>query len=181
MALCYNDRMVLENFHCATSFHILRKKEFNILPDTSDHYSYVRTSMIEMILATDLAVHKQYLQKFDTLYDELSNNANGADPDQVSICDTNYPEDAEKQLMLLVAVIKCADIGHPWKDLDAHIKWSKLCNDEFAFQSQQETLIGIPVSFDPNISSIESKFCQSQIGFVKYLVEPLYLYLYLYL
>lgn len=69
--------------------------------------------MVEMILATDLALHKQYLQKLDSLYEEC----NKGDLDQISVCDTNYPEDVEKQLLLLVATIKCADIGHPWKDL----------------------------------------------------------------
>lgn len=155
----------------------MRKKDFNILPDTCERYSLIRNDIIEMVLSTDLAYHKQYLLKFDGLIDEMtlskSSSTSPTSPNE-ALCSKNIPEDNDKRLLLMVGVIKSSDIGHPFKNLECHQIWSKYVNDEFAAQAKQEELRGLPVSFDIGLNSIKSKFVQSQIGFLKFLVDPLY-------
>lgn len=51
-------------------------------------------------------------------------------------------------------------------------------NEESKLQAEEEEQMGLPLSFDIN-SMTDSKFCQSQIGFIKFLVKPLY-FLFLY-
>lgn len=38
IALCYNDKSVLENFHCTTLFYILRNKNYNIISEELEEY-----------------------------------------------------------------------------------------------------------------------------------------------
>lgn len=129
-----------------------------------------------MVLATDLAVHKQYLNKLDTLIDEIS--LEDKEVNDGILCKKSIPEENDKRLLLLAAVIKASDIGHPFKNLESHKIWSKYVNDEFAVQAKQEELRGLPISFDVNINNQENKFVQSQIGFLKFLVDPLYYIIY---
>lgn len=133
-----------------------------------------------MVLSTDLAYHKQYLLKFDGLIDEMTLSKSSSSPTSPNdaLCYKSIPEDNDKRLLLMVGVIKSSDIGHPFKNLECHQIWSKYVNDEFAAQAKQEELRGLPVSFDIGLNSIKSKFVQSQIGFLKFLVDPLYDYYY---
>jgi hypothetical protein len=58
MAIRYNDIMVLENFHVATTFEILKTPKYNIFSDLSAaQYKRVRKIMIGAILATDMSLH----------------------------------------------------------------------------------------------------------------------------
>lgn len=65
IALLYNDRSVLENHHCAASFSILMDSKNNFLQglDTSV-FNTVRSLIVNMVLATDLAEHFDLLTRF---------------------------------------------------------------------------------------------------------------------
>ena len=55
IALMYNDRSVLENFHLSSAFQVLRKEDCNIINNLSnDEYKEFRSLVIEMVLATDM-------------------------------------------------------------------------------------------------------------------------------
>ena len=57
-AILYNDRSVLENHHLASAFLLMHKTETNILCGlTVKQWEDIRKSIIEMVLATDLAHH----------------------------------------------------------------------------------------------------------------------------
>ena len=56
LALTYSDQSVLERHHLASSFAVLKTKGFDILSGLSmEDYRAVRSMMIEVVLATDLA------------------------------------------------------------------------------------------------------------------------------
>lgn len=61
----YNDQAVLENFHAASLFQLLRQRpDLNIfasLPRAK--FKEVRKIIIECIIATDPAVHYEYVSK----------------------------------------------------------------------------------------------------------------------
>ncbi|KAJ3339191.1 High affinity cAMP-specific and IBMX-insensitive 3',5'-cyclic phosphodiesterase 8A [Kappamyces sp. JEL0680] len=73
LALRYNDvsvgrlgsRQVLENYHCAKGFEIMSEPGCEILDSLKpDQYKSIRSSIISMILATDMINHFEYITKF---------------------------------------------------------------------------------------------------------------------
>jgi hypothetical protein len=64
-AMFYNDKSVLENHHCAASFQVLLRDNNNFL-ETIDkkQYKLLRSYIVDMVLATDLAQHFDLLTRF---------------------------------------------------------------------------------------------------------------------
>ena len=64
-AILYNDRSVLENHHLSGSFKQLLKPENNFTSDWSaQEFRDFRSTIIELVLATDLARHFEILSLF---------------------------------------------------------------------------------------------------------------------
>merc|ERR1719375_368690 len=66
LALRYNDRSILENFHVATAFGLMSSLNIPMLQHNlpSPPVAALRSRIIDMVLATDMAHHKG-------LYEEL--------------------------------------------------------------------------------------------------------------
>ena len=68
LALTYSDSSVLERHHLASSFAVMRTKGYDILSGLSpDDYKTVRSTVIELVLSTDLAGHFDSLVKLRAL------------------------------------------------------------------------------------------------------------------
>ena len=68
LALTYSDSSVLERHHLASSFAVMRTKGYDILSGLSpDDYKTVRSTVIELVLSTDLAGHFDFLIKLRAL------------------------------------------------------------------------------------------------------------------
>ncbi|GAB5363072.1 hypothetical protein AAMO2058_000852200 [Amorphochlora amoebiformis] len=66
LAVFYNDRSVLESFHAAEAFSILRKTRFNFLNKLpQSQFQALRHIVIELILATDLEHHREVIHQFE--------------------------------------------------------------------------------------------------------------------
>lgn len=66
LALLYNDRSVLENYHAAYAFRLLMKPDNNILAHLPPAvYDEARKLIIDMVLATDLSHHFDFLSSFN--------------------------------------------------------------------------------------------------------------------
>jgi hypothetical protein len=64
-ALLYNDRSVLENHHVAAAFLLLEDPKYNFVKTLSKvDFKYLRTTVIDLVLATDLSHHYQLLGEF---------------------------------------------------------------------------------------------------------------------
>ena len=62
-ALLYNDISVNENMHVATAFKIMRRPGNDLLEHLpADQYRYFRRTVIQIVLATDMAGHSELLQ-----------------------------------------------------------------------------------------------------------------------
>lgn len=62
-ALVYNDVSVNENMHLATAFKILRRPGNDLMEHLSpEHYRFFRRTVIQIVLATDMAGHSELLQ-----------------------------------------------------------------------------------------------------------------------
>lgn len=66
LALLYNDMSVLENHHAALAFQLtLKEPGMNIFEAMSrEDFSTVRQAVVDMVLATDMRRHFEYLTKF---------------------------------------------------------------------------------------------------------------------
>lgn len=99
LAQLYNDRSVLESFHCAAFSQLLRRYWPQAFEDTK-----MRSLMISSILATDMGLHFDYMKKLGDLQERLHEN---------NSTDAWNGRMLEEQTALACALlIKCADISN---------------------------------------------------------------------
>jgi hypothetical protein len=99
LAQLYNDRSVLESFHCAAYSQILRRYWPSAFSDTK-----MRSLMISSILATDMGLHFDYMKKMGDLQDKLHEN-NSTEGWNGRMVD-------EQKALACALLIKCADISN---------------------------------------------------------------------
>eukprot|EP01116_Phalansterium_solitarium_P017504 TRINITY_DN4328_c0_g1_i1.p1 TRINITY_DN4328_c0_g1~~TRINITY_DN4328_c0_g1_i1.p1 ORF type:complete len:758 (+),score=285.67 TRINITY_DN4328_c0_g1_i1:3227-5500(+) len=158
LAVRYNDRSVLENYHTASAFSIMYDEANNIMGGLSEgQRREFRETVVTMVLATDMAQHFELLSKFKS---KLSGNE-GFDP-----------KDRKDRLMVLQIAIKCSDISNPSKNTYLCCQWAKHVMEEFYRQGDEETRKGLPVSAFMDRSKPSEPKCQ--IGFIDFIVAPIY-------
>eukprot|EP01112_Ceratiomyxa_fruticulosa_P008300 TRINITY_DN214_c0_g1_i1.p1 TRINITY_DN214_c0_g1~~TRINITY_DN214_c0_g1_i1.p1 ORF type:complete len:745 (+),score=137.62 TRINITY_DN214_c0_g1_i1:217-2451(+) len=157
LAVRYNDRSILENYHCAQAYELLARDENNIFSGLTDaQKKEVRESVISMVLATDMAQHFDILGKFKSKM-----AGNGFDP-----------KDRKDRLLLLQLAVKCADISNPTKAPYLCNRWASCVMEEFYRQGDEERRQGMPISsFMDRTKPAEAK---CQVGFIDFIVGPLY-------
>lgn len=99
LAQLYNDRSVLESFHCAAYSQILRRYWPAAFEDGK-----MRNLMISSILATDMGLHFDYMKKLGDAQDKLHDNG-GTDG-------WNGRQLEEQRALACALLIKCADISN---------------------------------------------------------------------
>ncbi|KAL9094014.1 MAG: hypothetical protein Q9165_003684 [Trypethelium subeluteriae] len=164
LAQLYNDRSVLESFHCAAYSQILRRYWPTAFSDTT-----MRKSMINAILATDMGVHFQYMADLGNLQDKLAQNNKELDGWGA--------KQLEKYRELACGIlIKCADISNVARKFDCAAKWAGILTDEFANQGLMEKELNIPTTLfgGPPVRDNLVKMGESQIGFMNIFAIPLF-------
>ncbi|EMR66692.1 putative high affinity camp protein [Eutypa lata UCREL1] len=161
LAQLYNDRSVLESFHCAAFSQILRRYWPQAFEDTK-----MRNLMISSILATDMGLHFDYIKKLGDLQEKLQEN---------NSTDGWGGRMLEEQTALACALlIKCADISNVARNYEAALQWMYILCDEFSRQANMESEIGIPSSL---ISPPKKDFLllgKSQLNFMNMFAFPLF-------
>lgn len=99
LAQLYNDKSVLEAFHCAAYSQILRRYWPATFRDTS-----MRGLMINSILATDMGVHMKYMSDLGNLQEKLHHNQ-GTEGWSAQTLD-------EYRVLTCALLVKCADISN---------------------------------------------------------------------
>lgn len=100
LAQLYNDKSVLEAFHCAAYSQILRRYWKAAFEDSG-----MRKLLISSILATDMGVHFKYMADLGNLQQKLHDNNNTTDGWNPQILD-------EYRVLACGLLIKCADISN---------------------------------------------------------------------
>ena len=134
LALLYSDQSVLEHHHCYQGFNIALIPEQNIFIGFSEEDYYdVRRLIIDLVLATDMSKHFEFLNKFKNmnainpfLGDELSNDDN--------------------RRFLIIMALKCADLSNPAKPFSIYMEWCSRIMEEFFCQGDLEKTLKLPVS-----------------------------------
>jgi hypothetical protein len=162
-ALGHNDNSCLERHHCAVLFGCARRRGCNIFAGLSTaDFKSIRSSILDMILHTDNAVHVQLLEKFKSVF---TNSA-------ASIAERAHARTAEQQLALNT-LLHAADIGSSTKSWPIYVKWTDRLFEEFWAQGEMEkALFGqVAVSF---MDKEQCNLAKCQVGFLQFLVMPLY-------
>jgi len=164
LAQLYNDRSVLESFHCAAYSQILRRYWPVVFQDCS-----MRKLMINSILATDMGLHFKYMADLGNLQEKLAHNNRTLDG-------WNLKQLEEYRDLTCGLLIKCADISNVARKYDVAAQWASILTDEFLRQGDMEKELemqsclfgGSPVKDDI------IKMGESQIGFMNIFAKPLF-------
>ncbi|CDU20569.1 hypothetical protein YYC_01359 [Plasmodium yoelii 17X] len=155
LRIIYNDKSILENYHCSYLFNILSKEEHNIFKkEDLKTLTNLRQLIIEVILATDMSKHIKILAQFRIK----------------SIKIKSY---IEKNIILcLKMIIKAADLSHNCVDWSEHYLWVKRLVNEF--YSEGDDLLERGFELNPLFDrKAHNNFIQIQRTFLRELVLPL--------
>ncbi|KAH3759290.1 3'5'-cyclic nucleotide phosphodiesterase [Pelomyxa schiedti] len=158
LALRYNDRSVLENFHSSLGLKIMSSRvtaEWNLSPNDK---KYLRSLIINLVLATDMAQHFEIISKFKTILE---------DPKR------DMMQNKEHRTQLLCVAIKTADISNVMRPHKPMMYWVSQLTQEFYNQGDQEKALGVPVSPFTDRSEGVTKLSKLQTNFINIIAEPL--------
>jgi len=98
LALLYNNKAVLENFHATATFCILMRPEFNFLHSFGQaEFKTFRDIVISSIMSTDMAVHFDFLNDMKRRYQE----------------DNSFSLEVKDDVrMMATSLVKCSDISN---------------------------------------------------------------------
>ncbi|KZF25115.1 HD-domain/PDEase-like protein [Xylona heveae TC161] len=163
LAQLYNDRSVLESFHCAAYSQILRRYWPAAFQDTN-----MRKLLINCILATDMGVHFQYMKDVGNLQEKLAENK-GTDGWSPKVLE-------EYKALACGLLIKCADISNVARKFSTAAEWAYILTGEFARQCTMEQELQIPTALfgGPPVQDSIVKLGESQLGFMNIFAYPLF-------
>lgn len=181
LAQLYNDKSVLEAFHCAAYSQILRrywKAAFEDIP--------MRGLMINSILATDMGMHFNYMKELGNLQGKVHHN-DGTDGWSPQVLD-------DYRVLTCALLVKCADISNvvsnfakvnrictelilcQARPFEVATRWANILQLEFANQGVMEKDVGIPTTLfggPPELGNL-IKLGNSQNSFMNIFARPLF-------
>ncbi|XP_051527985.1 cAMP-specific 3',5'-cyclic phosphodiesterase 4C-like isoform X2 [Myxocyprinus asiaticus] len=163
LALMYNDASVLENHHLAVGFKLLQEENCDIFRNLSKKQRQsLRQMTIDMVLATDMSKHMNFLADLKTMVETKKVTSLG-----VLLLD-NYSD----RIQVLQNMVHCADLSNPTKPLELYRQWTDRIMVELFSQGDRERDKGIEISpmCDKHTASVE----KTQVGFIDYIVHPLW-------
>ncbi|KAL8765141.1 MAG: hypothetical protein Q9209_007699 [Squamulea sp. 1 TL-2023] len=163
LAQLYNDRSVLESFHCAAYSQILRRHWKSVFEHTA-----MRGLMISSILATDMGLHFKYMADLSNLQDKVKHDKSTEGWSQQTI--------DEYRTLTCGLLIKCADISNVARPFNIAAKWADILQLEFANQGTMETELGMATTLfggPPELGNV-TKLANSQNGFMNIFAFPLF-------
>ncbi|KAH8165066.1 hypothetical protein CIB48_g3202 [Xylaria polymorpha] len=160
LAQLYNDRSVLESFHCAAYSQILRRHWPRVFEDTR-----MRSLMISSILATDMGLHFDYMKRLTDLQEKLKSEP---------MIDKRSSTLEDQKAFMCSLLIKCADISNVARRYDTALQWMNILCDEFSRQAAMEEEIGIPSSLISPPKKDFMSLAQAQLKFVRLFAIPLF-------
>lgn len=93
----------------------------------------MRKSIIELVLATDMAKHFEHLTKFNTMFklgDETSSSTNLLSTTNL----TASQGTSQNRMIMKKVLVKCADISNPCRPLPLCQEWAQRIAQEYFAQ-----------------------------------------------
>lgn len=155
LAMRYNDKSPLENHHASMCFQVMSKPECNILVNMSnDMYRYLRSTIIKVILATDMVDHALYVNDWKKINGDFDG------------------ESTEHRVTLMKLLIKCCDISNEIRPTQVSDRWLDRLLDEYFTQGDEEKAQGLPTL--PFMDRTKTTRASAQVGFIKFVLIPLF-------
>lgn len=155
-AITYNDVSVCEHHHIAATFEVLKSKPgCNIFENFSlDDFKNIRKKLTKSVLATDMALHFDYVNKFKTFLDDS----------EVDM------KKEENKIFLMCMSLHISDFTNPSKNWSESQKWTCLVYEEFFVQGDKEKELGLPIGMLND--RVSTNLAKSQMGFIDFIVQP---------
>lgn len=173
LAILYNDLAVLESHHAAMTFKLtLSDDNVNIFKNVDrETYKLLRSTIIDMILATEMTKHFKHLAKFMNVCSAK------AEEDQTmenftSPIDMRIVLQPENVILVKRMMIKCADVCNPTRPLRDCIEWARRIAEEYFSQTDEEKKLKIPVVM-PMFDRATCSIPKSQIGFIDFIINDM--------
>ncbi|CAJ0956711.1 unnamed protein product, partial [Mesorhabditis belari] len=135
LAILYNDQSVLENHHVALAFQLTLQQNSNVNifgALSRDEFSTMRSAMVEMVLATDIRRHFEYVAKFN----------------QMNLVDVADEQRDANSMIVCNMLVKCADISNPCREWGLCQKWAFRIVEEYFEQTREEKEKGLPLTME---------------------------------
>jgi hypothetical protein len=156
---------------CQVGSHTVGRPEYDFFEGCSnDDKAEARAIIIDCVLATDLKHHPAVIMEFKQSLSELDGTAEFDHSAGIPIASKLVSSELKAATIKLV--VKCADISNPARPWGLYAKWVPLILREFYSQGDQERERGLPIS--PFMDREHQSTNKTQIGFIKYVVKPLY-------
>lgn len=182
-AITYNDKSVLENMHLAKSFEVMQtdndcnwfemlsrayQREDDEKPVDLKHYT--RRGLIDMVLATDMAQHRDHVENLRIMCEERAKRLAPVEKKSQA----QKQEALNRKLFLLKMTLHAADISNPCKPEPTMLRWTDLLLEEHWAQGDKERELCMDVSPLCDRETGRQTVPGGQIGFMDYVVEPLF-------
>lgn len=164
LAQTYNDKSVLENYHCAAYSQLLRRH----WPALSNIPGF-RSALISTILATDMQRHFEYMGNLKDLKAKIDDGEQKPE-------DWSDKDKSQTRELIMALLMKAADISNVARPFDISANWAKILMNEFARQGELETELEIPTCLfgGPPNTNDPLAAAQSQKGFMSLFGYPLF-------
>ncbi|KAH8272827.1 hypothetical protein KR018_001864 [Drosophila ironensis] len=162
LAVLYNDLTVLENHHAAITFKLtLGDDKINIFKNLDkEQYKSARSTIIDMILATEMTRHFEHLAKFVSVF-------GGEEPRE-----QHTQTEEETSILMRRMLIKVADVSNPARPMQYCIEWARRIAEEYFMQTDEEKQRHLPIVM-PMFDRATCSIPKSQIGFIEYIIQDM--------
>ena len=158
LGILFKDQSVMETHHCSVAISILSRDECNLFHTLSDdQIKKMWTTIITLILATDMAHHFKLVKTASEVLDTNSFNIHNI----------------EHRILLMQLILKVGDISNVSRPFTIADKWCDVLSQEFFRQGDHELKQGIGLTSPLNDREHPDK-PKSQIGFYNFICIPLY-------
>ena len=169
IAIRYNDKSVLENYHTANIFKLMKDDNYNIFKNFKpEEYRIMRRRIIEGILATDMANHQKVIGAIKNKTEVYSIKQGKNFTKMFNETDVNKLFDAQQEVLNML--IHTSDISNPAKPGKISQQWTDRVYEEFFRQGDLEKSLGIPVSV--LCDRLTTNVNKAMIGFINFVVMP---------
>lgn len=173
LAVQYNDVSVLENNSVTWLFSKLLGQTRDFTVDifsglSNEQFSKARSMIIRSVLETDMTHHFALLKKMGIHRENLK----GKPTEEWLESYTNEGVNYDPSMDMLCFLLHQADISNPAKPYPLFVDWADKILSECYAQGDKEASLSLPVS--PLCDRVTTDKKQSQIGFIKFVVQPSY-------
>ena len=171
LALLYNNQAVLENHHSNQLLLLLSLDRNNFINNLAiEHQIDIRKTIYSCILATDMSVHFQLVDKSKAYIEKRNNYISSHDDRDTHI---NIFSDLQDKLFLCQLLVHAADLSNPVRPFHMTKKWAERVTEEFTEQVKLETELGLPI-LPHMITKNNLDLCKNEISFATFVVLPMW-------